>query len=73
MQVEFTTLPFVRSHGREPSRTTMGSWAFQFEDSAEPWFAPSMLTIAEAKKAAKAEVQRRAGPTGIRTVVQILP
>jgi hypothetical protein len=73
MKIEFSTRPFVLSHGREPSRTTMGSWAFEFEDSKEPWWAPSCSLLGEAKKAAKAEVIRRAGPDGIATVVKILP
>jgi len=73
MKIEFTTRPYVLSHGREPSRTALGSWAFAFEDSPEPWFAPSCLTIAAARKAAKAEASRRAGPTGIATVVAVLP
>lgn len=72
MKVEFTTRPFVLSHGREPSRTALGSWAFQFEDSPEAWFAPSMLTLTEAKKAARAEAIRRAGQGGVSTVVQVL-
>ena len=73
MKVEFTTRPFLLSHGREPSRTTMGSWAFEFEDRPEAWFAPGCLTLGEAKKAAKAEAQRRAGPGGVRITVKVLP
>lgn len=71
MQVEFDTRPFVRSHGKEPSRTVYGSWAFEFEDSKEAWFAPSG-TFPAAKKAAKEEVNRRA-PDGIHTIVKVLP
>ena len=74
MKVEFSTRPFLLSHGREPSRTTKGSWAFEFEDSPEPWFAPGCLTLGEAKKAALAEAQRRAGPGGgVYTTVKVLP
>lgn len=58
----FTTAAFVRSHGQEPSRSTIGTWAFQavtgrfaFEADrvGEPWFAPCALTLSEAKKAAR--------------------
>lgn len=72
LKVDFTTRPFVLSHGREPSRTVFGSWAFEFEDSTDPWFAPSS-TLPLAMHAARAEAQRRAGPTGISTLVKILP
>jgi hypothetical protein len=73
MKVEFSTRPFVLSHGREPSRTARGSWAFEFEDSPAAWFAPGSLLIGEAKKAAKAEAVRRAGPGGVHTTVKVLP
>jgi hypothetical protein len=69
MQVEFNTRPFFRSHMREPRG--FGSWAFEFEDSPDAWFAPTS-TYADAKKAAKAEAHRRA-PDGKYTVVQVLP
>jgi len=81
MKVEFSTRSYVLSHGREPSRTVLGCWAFEFEDSAEAWFAPSTLTLGEAKKAAKAEVERRAAAAGpvaqiphwYTTTVKVLP
>lgn len=71
MKVEFTTRPFLLSHMKEPKGR--GSWAFEFEDSPEPWFAPNGLTLTEAKKAALAEAHRRAGPGGVRTTVKVLP
>jgi hypothetical protein len=76
MRIEFCTQPFVRSHGREPCFTVRGSWAFEFEDSKEAWFASTFLTLGEAKKEAKAEIKRRAGPDvapSVTTVVKILP
>jgi len=71
MQVEFRTGLYFISHQRRPSGR--GCWAFQFEDSPEPWFAPTALTISEAKKAATQEANRRAGPGGIHTIVEVLP
>lgn len=73
MVIEFSTRPFVLSHGREPSRTARGGWAFEFEDSTDAWFAPGCLSLAEAKKAARVEANRRAGSGGIATTVKVLP
>lgn len=71
MKTEFDTGLYFFSHQKQPRGR--GSWAFEFEDSREPWFAPSSLTITEAKKAAVAEAKRRAGPTGVATTVKVLP
>lgn len=71
MQVEFTTREFVFSHGREPRGT--GSWGFEFEDSQDVWFAPNHMTFTQAKRAAVAEANRRAGPDGVRTTVKVCP
>lgn len=73
MKIEFSTRPYLLSHGREPSRVVVGSWAFEFEDSRDPWFAPGSLTLAKAKAAAREEARRRAGPGGIATVIKVLP
>ena len=67
MKLDFCTSEFVRSHGKEPSRVTRGSWAFGTEKNADPsnsdkcWFSPGGMTLAEAKKWAKGEVARRFG------------
>ena len=48
------------SHGKAPKGR--GSWAFAFEHprkNSEPWFAPSNLTYADAKKAAAKEAKKR--------------
>lgn len=58
-QVRFDDNDFRRSHGRAPSRTARGSWAFCFDRADDVWFAPSMSTLAEAKSAARTEAQRR--------------
>ncbi len=71
MRVEFSDRPFFLSHMKSPRG--VGSWAFEFEDSVEPWFAPSLLSFAQAKAAAVAEARRRAGAGGVRTVVKVLP
>lgn len=70
MRIEFNTTQYEFSHGKQPRGR--GSWAFEFEDSPDAWFAPGSLTIGEAKKAARAEAVRRAGPTGIATVIKVL-
>lgn len=57
-KTKFTTRAFERSHGRKPSSSTMGSWAFR-ASSSETAFESDlygelvfvhMATLAEAKK-----------------------
>lgn len=71
MRVEFNSRPFVASHSRQPRG--FGCWVFQFEDSAEPWFAPHSMSFAEAKKAAVEEARRRARPGAAVAHVKVMP
>ena len=61
MKTRHTTHDYERSHGKRP-RSTRGSWAFEIEVEVDGghhygqveqcWFAPSCLTLKEARHAA---------------------
>lgn len=56
--VRFSHSDYLSSHGRPPRGE--GSWVFQFNrGGTEPWWAPGVLTLTEAKKLARAEAVRR--------------
>ncbi len=57
-QIEFLTNAYEASHGRAPRGT--GSWAFEMkqERPGEIFWAPSNLTVAQAKTWMRAEIKK---------------
>lgn len=47
MSVKFTTSPFVRAHGREPSPTTWGTWFMQEATSSTAFDAELVGPVSE--------------------------
>jgi hypothetical protein len=66
MTVRFDTSEFFRSHCRQPKGR--GCWAFCFDNSNEPRFAPGSMSFAEAKVWAKAVAKLHG-----HTVARVMP
>ena len=75
-RITFDTAAYEASHGKAPRGR--GSWAFGTRRNAdacnedECWFSPGGMTLAEAKKWAKAEAARRFG-AGAAGTLWVLP
>jgi len=48
---------YRRAHGKNPAG--LGTWAFKFPGSSEPWFAPGVILFSEARRLAKTEAAKR--------------
>lgn len=57
MKFIVTTKQYEFAHNKRPRGT--GAWAFYFDSHEDIWFAPGMLTYAEALKKAKEEAAKR--------------